>query len=685
MIRSEQRSSTASGPRRRMGPAALIAAVLAGSVGVVPLAANADVIVQPAAAGPAVTSPDGSLSLTVSTDGGALTYSVARSGTVLVAPSALGLKLTDGSTLGSNVTVTGVTELVNDTTWNPVWGADATVRDNYHEITVGLSQGDGRLLNLIARAYDDGVAFRYQVPSQSGLATLEIADEATEFALAGDPTAWWTPRDFNTDENTWRSSSYSSMGASNTPVTFRYADGSYLSIHEADLVDYAAMTVAPQSGRLRAALVPTPNRAAAVVTTTNRSTPWRALTITGDAGGLIESHLLENLNPPCAICGGDTSWIKPTTYVGIWWVLQQGQLTWETGGRHGATTARAREYIDFAAAHNIHGLLAEGWNVGWEGSWADQSYTQAAPDFDLAQVVSYGKSKGVEFIAHNETGAGVDNYENQLDAAFSLYQSLGIHYIKSGYVGNIPGHNHYDQRMVNHYRLVLQKGAQHGLNIDCHECVHASGETRTYPNAIAREAVRGQEWDAFSAGNTPEHTLILPFTRNLSGPMDYTPGIMDIRWDPQNLGRRVHTTVGKQLAYYVTYFSGVQMAADLPEHYQNAPGLGFIEHVPAKWDQTEVLSAEIGKHLITARRSGTDWFVGAMTGESAETLSYPLSFLGEGSWIAESYTDAPEADYDNNPTALAVSTSTVTRNDTMTAVLKKSGGQAVRFRPASAG
>jgi alpha-glucosidase len=633
-----------------------------------------------------VSSPDGRLTLGVTTHEGQLRYSVRRDHRTIVLPSALGLRLADGSTLGTGVTVSHAATRTRDTTWRPVWGADAHVRDRHRELTLGLRQADGRVFDLVVRAYNDGVAFRYSVPRQDGLASLEIVDEATEFALAGDPDAWWTPRNlaFDGDEQLWQQTSYSTMGDTMTPATFRWADGTHLSIHEADLVDYAAMTLVRESGRLRAALTPTPDRAAAVITTTGRATPWRTLTITPDAGGLIDSHLLENLNPPCAICAGDTSWIKPTKYVGIWWALQHQQYTWEEGPRHGATTERAKSYIDFAAAHGIGGLLAEGWNKGWEGSWADQDFTTPADDFDLEGVVAYGKSKGVEFVAHNETGASIDNYEAQIDEAFALYERLGIHYLKTGYVGQIPGQYAYSQRSVNHFRLVLEKAAQHKINVLCHECVHATGEMRTYPNAIAREAVRGQEYDAFSAGNPPVHTLTIPFTRMLSGPMDYTPGIMNILWDPQGQSRRVHTTVAKQLSYYVNYFSGVQMAADLPEHYAGAPGLDFIEDVPAEWDESRVLSARVADHLVTARRAGSEWYVGAMTGERAQTLRYRLGFLGHGLWVAESYTDAAATDYATNPTPLAINKSLVTRHETFVAALDKSGGQAVRFRPATA-
>jgi alpha-glucosidase len=663
--------------------AGLTLVIAAGSTGV----ASAARPVEPASAGTTkVSSPDGRLTVGVTTHDGQLRYSVRRGHRTIVLPSALGLRLADGSALGTGVAVTRTATRTRDTTWQPVWGADARVRDHHRELTVGLRQADGRVFDLIVRAYDDGVALRYSVPRQNGLTGLDIVDEATEFALGGDPDAWWTPRSlaFDGDEQLWQQTPYRTMGDTMTPATFRWADGTHVAIHEADLVDYAAMTLVRESGRLRAALTPTPGRAAAVVTGTGRATPWRVLTVAPDAGGLIDSHLLENLNPPCVICDGDTAWIKPAKYVGIWWALQHQQYTWEEGPRHGATTERVKSYIDFAAAHGIDGVLAEGWNKGWEGSWADQDFTTPADDLDLEGVVAYGRSKGVTFVAHNETGADIDNYEAQIDEAFALYERLGIHYLKTGYVGQIPGQYAYSQRSVNHFRLVLEKAAQHRINVFCHECVHATGETRTYPNALAREAVRGQEYDAFSAGNPPVHTVTIPFTRMLSGPMDYTPGIMNIRWDPQGQGRRVHTTVAKQLSYYVNYFSGVQMAADLPEHYAGAPGLRFIEDVPVRWDESRVLSARVADHLVTARRAGSEWYVGAMTGERAQTLRYRLGFLGHGLWVAESYTDAAATDYATNPTPLSVDRSLVTRHDTFVAALERSGGQAVRFRPATA-
>lgn len=657
-----------------------------------------------------VTSPGAVNSVTVSAAGGRLSYRVEHRGRTLVGSSTLGLELHRGGVLGRDVEIAGTRVREADSTWRPVWGADARVRDHHRELVVVTRERSAphRRLDVVVRAYDDGVAVRYRIPRQRGLDRLRIVDEQTAVDLVGDPTAWWHPRDDDSDEDLYQRTSYSRMKAANLPATFRYGNGLHVSVHEADLVDYPAATAGPsvRGGGLRYRLVPTPGRPYAVDTHAGRTTPWRALTIGDRAGDLMESHLLENLNPPCAICGSEdrgkghdraatrgdaarekgdgASWIKPTTYVGIWWDLQKGRYTWHEGPDHGATTERAKEYIDFAADHGIGGLLAEGWNKGWFGEWSDQDFTKSADGFDLAEVVRYGKAKGVELVAHNETGAGVENYERQIDQAFALYERLGIHYLKTGYVGKIPGHNHYDQRMVKHYRTVLRKAAEHRIMVDCHECVHASGETRTYPNAISREAVRGQEWDAFSDGNPPGHTLVLPFTRGLAGPMDYTPGIVNPAYDPKGTGRRVHTTVAKQLAYYVQFLSGVQMAADTPANYRGHPGaLRFIERVPATWDETRVLSAEVGEHLTVARRHGRAWYVGSSTGERARSTRVPLSFLPPGRWVAETWTDDASADEGTKPAAVERRRFLVDRFDVLRGAVGKGGGQAVRLTPAT--
>ena len=659
-----------------------------------------------------VSSPKGDLSIQVTADEGRLAYSVSNDKGQLVSSSDLGLKLTGGITLGDGVEVTDEgTSQEHSETWKPIVGTSSTVLNHYNERSIKLVD-DGIAFNVILRAYDDGVAVRYEVPEQEALKSLDIVDELTEFDLAGDPQAWWTKQNFDDDEAVWQQSAFSAMKSANAPVTVRYGNGTHLSIHEADLVDYSAMTLKKtDEGSLRVELVPAIGREAAVVTHTGRATPWRALTITDGAGGLIESHLLENLNPPMdtSIFGSEkqaASWVKGSTYVGIWWMLQQEMATWEEGPRHGATTARLKEYIDFAAANGIGGLLAEGWNKGWEGHWGDQDFATPTDDLDLPAVLAYAKSKGVQFIAHNETGANPWNYEKQIEGGlFAKYKEWGVHYIKTGYVGSTPNipskedalsptfdinnftpkHHRYDQTMVNHFRFVLEQAARNQINVNCHECVHGTGEIRTFPNAVSREAVRGQEWDAFSSGNTPEHTMILPFTRMLAGPMDYTPGIMNVTANSRHPGDwRVHTTAAKQLAQAVNYFSGVQMAADLPENYKLNRGIEFYRGLPASWDETKVLKAEIGKYLVTARRSGENWFIGAMTDASARNLTYGLGFLGEGEWVAEVFSDDAATNYDSNPIPIAVNEFKVTSADSLTAALERSGGQAVRIRPATA-
>ncbi len=656
-----------------------------------------------------VDSPNGKIAFSLAVeDSGNLTYSVAQAGRQLVQPSDLGLTLTENIVLGDKVAVVDSGSVTTvDETWNPIIGTDAVVRNHYNERTVSLVDGEIKF-DVIVRVFDDGVGIRYAVPDQDGLTDLSIIDERTEFHLTGDPKAFWTERSYTTDEYMWVSSQYSKMGASNLPVTFEWAGQDFLSIHEAELVDYSAMTVEPTAdGALRAHIVPAIGREAAVVTNTGRATPWRTLTISERAGGLIESHLLENLNPPLDedLYGSEAearTWVKPATYVGIWWMLQGNRGgTWYEGPNHGATTERSKQYIDFAAEHGLGGLLAEGWNKGWEGSWADQDFFTPADSFDIEEVIAYGKSKGVEFITHNETGANPWGYEDQInDGLFEWYADLGIHYMKTGYVGDVPskatasdpsfpdfdfprGHYNFDQTMVNHFRYVLTEAAKNKINVNCHECVHSTGEARTYPSAISREAVRGGEYDAFSSGNTPEHTLIIPFTRNLSGPMDYTPGIMDPLWQPQGSSNRGHSTAAKNLAMAVNYFSGVQMAADLPEHYAKLNrGIEFYEGLPASWDETRVVSAEIGQELITARRSGDKWFVGAMNGEDPTRIEIPLDFLGSGEWVAKTFTDAAATTSESNPTPLDVNEFKVTSTDVLTTNLGRSGGQAIQLRPA---
>lgn len=726
------RHGTQPGSKRRLalGVAAVLAVAPAGVLAAPMASAQPVASLTPAATvvGDATTSPDGDIAIGVGLNSSNhLVYSVVKDGVNLVNESALGLNLVGGETLGDDVEITGVSaQTTTDETWDTFVGTDKEVRNHFNERTYSIQDGTYSF-QVIARAYDDGVAFRYNVPSQSGLETLAIVDEVTSFDLTGNPDAWWTHQNFDDDEALWQQSKFSEMGSSNAPVTFRWANGDHLSIHEAHLDDYSAMTlkkVSPTS--LRVELVPSLTRAAAVVREgdgRDAPTPWRSFTISDGAGGLIESHLLENLNPaPDPVLFADADeWVKGATYVGIWWMLQQDIANWHDldSEKHGASLARVKQYIDFAAANGIQGVLAEGWNKGWDGHWGDQDFDALAGDLDES-IFDYAESKGVEFIGHNETGANPWYYEDQIlgidpvntdfpatDGVklFEQYQEWGINYIKTGYVGttpNIPSredyetsgfdltnftakHHRYDQEMVNHFRFVLEEAAKYQINVNCHECVHGTGEIRTFPNAISREAVRGGEWEAFSGtGNPPEHQLILPFTRGLSAPMDYTPGIMNVTYNNRNQGSwRVHSTASKQLAMTINYFSGVQMAADMIEHYSLNRGIEYYDGLPAQWDESRVQSAEIGDHLVTARRSGTNWWLGAMNAESPRDLTYSLDFLGTGEWVAEIFGDSPVTDYDADPISLEVTKVRVTSADSITAQLGKSSGQAIRFRPAT--
>jgi alpha-glucosidase len=425
-------------------------------------------------------------------------------------------------------------------------------------------------------------------------------------------------------------------------------------------------------------------------------TPWRTIQVADRVTDLAPSVLGLNLNPPNVL--PQTDWIKPMKYVGIWWGMHIGTMTWSSGPKHGATTANAKRYIDFAAANGFGGVLVEGWNVGWDGDWIANrnafSFTQPYPDYDLAEVARYAQSKGVRLIVHNETSGGIQNYERQMDSAFALYRSLGVHAIKTGYVTDLTseGHSHYSQFMAQHYRRVIAAAAKYGIAVDAHEPMHDTGERRTYPNMLSREGARGQEYNAWSGdgGNPPEHETILFFTRMLDGPMDFTPGIFDIlrtRTGParRNDEPRVRTTLAKQLALYVVLYSPLQMAADLPENYDHQPAFQFIRDVAVDWDTTRVLDGRIGDYVIVARRvrGGTTWFVGAITDEQARSFDVPLSFLAAGrKYIAEIYADGPNANWLDNPLPVTISRRPVTRATRLHVVLAPGGGQAIRIRPA---
>jgi alpha-glucosidase len=506
-------------------------------------------------------------------------------------------------------------------------------------------------------------------------------------------------------EMLYTSSPVSAMDSVQTPLTMATRDGrTFMVIHEANLVDYARMNLAGrrmENLTLRAALAPWAD-GVKVRGHTPFVSPWRTIQLADRAEDLAPALLGLNLNPPNVL--PRTDWIHPMKYVGIWWGMHINTLTWASGPQHGATTARAKQYIDFAAANGFGGVLVEGWNTGWDGDWIANrnnfSFTRAYPDYDLAEVARYAHAKGVRLIVHNETSGGIQNYERQLDSAYTLYRSLGLDAIKTGYVTDTTaeGHSHWSQFMVRHYRHVVETAARYGIMVDAHEPIHDTGERRTYPNMMSREGARGQEYNAWSGdgGNPPEHETNLFFTRMLGGPMDYTPGIFDIRLSraqnppgprtPEQA--RVRTTLAKQLALYVVLYSPLQMAADLIENYEGQPAFQFIRDVAVDWDTTVVLKGAIGDYVIVARRQrdAATWFLGAITDEAARTFDVPLAFLTPGRrYVAETYADGPGADWRDNPLPVTIGHRLVTSRSTLHIAMAPGGGQAVRIRPARGG
>lgn len=640
----------------------------------------------------AVESPGGLVRAIVSVESGRLEYAVEYGGREVVLSSALGFRFASRPPIGDGLSITGTETGTLDETWKPVWGQVAEIRNACNEMTVTLTEtgADGRTLSVVFRAYDDGVGFRYVLPKQPGLGSFRIVSEETEFRLAGDHTVWWIPNDHDSYEHLYRETPLSDVTGANTPATMATADGLFLSIHEAALKDYAGMTLVPIEGTpnaLTADLVPWPD-GTKVLGTTPLETPWRTIQIGRRPGDLVESHLILNLNEPCAI--EDTSWIRPMKYVGIWWGMHIGKYSWHEGENHGATTENARRHIDFAAEHGFDAVLMEGWNTGWDRWGARGAFDYVTPygDFDLAEVVRYGSERGVSIIGHHETGGDAEDYERRVDEAFDLYTSLGVPAVKTGYAGGIypRGQRHHGQWMVYHYRQVLEKAAAKRLMLDVHEPIKPTGISRTYPNMMTREGVRGMEYNAWSEGNPPEHTTVLPFTRMLAGPLDYTPGIFDLTLDDYKPENRVHTTLAKQLALFVVLWSPVQMAADLPENYEGDAAFEFIERVPCDWDDTRVVDAVIGDHVTVARRSGDTWFLGGITDETGRTLTVPLDFLEDGvTYRTRAFRDAADADWRSNPRAIEIVDLTVSADDRLELELAPGGGQAIIFFPAAPG
>jgi alpha-glucosidase len=563
------------------------------------------------------------------------------------------------------------------------------VRNHSNELTLKLREHGGtRLLNVRFRLFDDGIGYRYEFPRQAGWQSAVVMREQTEFRMPYAHNAWFIPATDPYYESLYTCLPLNRLDTVRTPLTMESADGHYLAIHEANLTDYPKMNLVVTDGTtLRAQLVPWANGVAAYIDLPF-STPWRTLIVGNTPGDLVTSRLMLNLNEPCRLA--DTSWIKPGKYVGIWWEMHLGKGTWYAGPKHSATTANMKRYIDFAATHGMSGVLAEGWNRGWEGNWMKQGdkldFTRPYPDFDIHAITDYAAAKGVSLIGHHETAAATRNYERQLDRAFAFYQQYGVHVVKTGYVNRLMDFKeaHDGQYGVRHYRKVIETAAKYQIAIDNHEPVMPTGIERTYPNLMTQEGVRGQEHNAWSpdGGNPPAHTTIVPFTRGLAGPMDFTFGTFNFT-NEQYPGTRVNTTLCKQLALYVVIYSPLQMASDLPENYEGVKAFDFIRDVPTDWETTLVPDARIGQYALFARkdRHSDDWYVGAITNEDARTLDLSLAFLDAGAtYTAQIYRDGDHADRKENPTDFAYEEKVVTAADTLHLKLAPGGGCAIRLK-----
>ncbi len=677
-----------------------------------------------------VSSPDKQIRVAFSlTAEGVPQYEVFYKDKAVILPSAMGFDFNDQPHLNDSLRIVAVDFGTLDETWPMPWGEYDSVRNHYNEMRISLEEttAPNRQWNIVFRAFDDGLGFRYEFPEQPNMGTALIADENTEFNLTGDHRVWWQPGDWDIYEHLYNETDFSEIdaiskrndpnlkasyipeNAVNTPVTMKTAGGVYLSFHEADLTDYAGMTlkVNTDNNTMVSELVGSERLGGKAEISAPFSTPWRTIQIADRAGDLIESSLVLNLNDPNAI--GDVSYFTPMKYVGIWWEMHLGKSTWDMEGsqsmntftksgevlpNHGATTENAMRYIDFAAENGIKGLLVEGWNTGWD-QWINTDDREGVFDFktpyadyDFDKVMAYAREKGVEVIMHHETSAAPRTYEKQMDAAYKFMKDNGMNSVKTGYVGKIipKGEYHHGQWMVQHYHKVLEEAAKYKIAINAHEPIKATGKRRTYPNAIAREGLRGQEFNAWSAdgGNPPDHLPKVAFTRMLSGPIDFTPGIFNIKFDEYKPDNQVSTTLAHQLALYVVIYSPIQMLADLPEHYtengEPHPALQFMRDVGVDWSDSRVLSGEVGQYVTIARKErGTgNWFVGGITDEEGRQETFTLDFLDPGkTYKAVLYKDAPDAHWDNNPQAYEITSMDVKAGDTIDVILAPGGGFAL--------
>ena len=646
-------------------------------------------------------SPDGSIVLTVSTDNDQRpTWSLTRKGKLLIAPSKLGFLLTDGIALQRGFTIESVERASGDTRWEQPWGERRFVQDRHNELLVRFRQNEswgGHTMNVRFRLFDDGIGFRYELPEQAGLQTAKIADEITEFDIAPKGTAWWiTGGEWNRYEQIYQQTPIDAVSTAHTPITMRLDDGTHLAFHEAALVDYAGMWFKRVEGqKFRATLSPS-SQGPRVVRDLPFATPWRTIRIANDAAGLVESDLELNLNEPNKL--GDVSWFKPMKYIGIWWGMIRGDWSWAEGPKHGATTERTKQYIDFAAKHGFGGVLVEGWNKGnWFGHGDEFSFTEAYPDFDLKAVTDYGRKKGVTLIGHHETGGNIAVYEAQLDDAMKLYGQLGVKAVKTGYVadaggiiapGDTPGTTrmewHDGQRQVQHHLKVVQAAAKYKVAVNPHEPIKDTGLRRTYPNWVAREGARGMEYNAWGAfANGPDHEPTLVYTRMLSGPMDYTPGVLSLEGANK---APLASTLPKQLGLYLALYSPIQMAADFIENLEAHPReLEFIKMVPADWSESKLIAGEVGDYAIFARkdRKSADWYVGGVNDATARTLTLNFDFLDPGkTYTATIWKDGEGATYLTDARhRIAYETIKVKKGDTYKLWLAPGGGAAMRVAP----
>ena len=618
-------------------------------------------------------------------------YSFSSNGKSVIEPSLLGFEFEGIQKMTEGFEVIKVDENKVNTTWEQPWGEVKKVRDHHNELVIHLkeSKGEQRLVDIIFRVFDDGLGFRYSFPKQPHLDKVKISNEITQFSFPFDNEVWSIPvhRDNSYYESEYKKTLMSQTDTINTPATFETKDKLFVAIHEANLTDFASMTLLKLKGnQYKSDLVPWAD-GVKVYAQTPFVTPWRTIIVGKNPGDLVTSTLMLNLNEPSKIA--DESWIKPSKYIGIWWGMHLEKYTWGQGAKHGATTKNVKEYIDFAAKNKLDGVLVEGWNQGWDGDWTADgsafSFLKPYPDFDLEEITKYAAQNKVRLIGHNETAGATKHYESELEDAFRLYNKLGMNTVKTGYVNKYLDKKewHDSQYGVRHYRKVIETAAKYHIMIDNHEPVKGTGLQRTYPNFMSQEGGRGQEYNAWSAdgGNTPEHTVTLPFTRMLSGPFDYTPGNFNFDYKTPN-NAKVQTTLASQLALYVVLFSPLQMASDLPENYEGKQEFKFVKEVPCIWSETKVLDTKIGEYTTIVRKDweGKNWYLGSITNRVSRKLSVPLSFLNEGkSYKAEIYADGPGANYKTNPYPVLIETKVVDSKTVLHLNLAPGGGTAIKF------